>query len=107
LVIRQRRHRGRELCDLLHHLRPVATPVVAFSFAVSMRDQPSPRRPFQFRLRTLLDVVTIVALFASAWRISAATNAPILVEWFLAAGFSVLWLVTRRIVPAPVKDDND
>jgi hypothetical protein len=65
------------------------------------------RRPFQFRLRTLLDVVTIVALFAGAWRISAATKAPLLVEWALAAGFSVLWLVTRRIVPAPVKDEND
>lgn len=65
------------------------------------------RQQLQFGLRTLLDAVTILAIFAGAWRISATTNPPFLVVWAVAAGFIVLWLVTRRIVPAPVEDDND
>jgi hypothetical protein len=45
---------------------------------VGMADQPAARRRFQFRLRTLMIVVTLLAVNAGLWR---AFGPPVRVQW--------------------------
>jgi hypothetical protein len=67
-----------------------------------MADQPSPRRRFQFRLRTLMIVVTLLAVI---WGTVALTGPAIVLYggkamvnvWWLVATFAELLVVNNLV----------